>query len=217
MQKYKYILFDLDGTLILSHFGIIEGMRYALKQIGKPEMKFTDKQIKDSIGPSKVEAFKTHFHLTETEAVAATNIYYSWYLEKGVEQCSLVDNVLEILKYLKAKNYILGVVTLKPQVFAEKILHNLHISKYFTLLIGDSLSNAHSDKRELIIRAQGLLNADSSQCLLIGDRKEDVESATFLKMDAALFLQGYASKQEIQTLQVKYKFKNFLDLISLIE
>ena len=217
MEKYKYILFDLDGTLIFSHLGIIEGMRYALKQIGKPEINFTDKQIKDSIGPSKVEAFKTHFHLTEAEAITATNIYYSWYLEKGVERCYLVDNVLETLKYLKAKNYTLGVVTLKPQVFAEKILHNLHISNYFTVLIGGSLSNVHSDKRELIIKAQALLNADASQCLLIGDRKEDVESAIFLKMDTALFLRGYATKQEIQTLQVKYKFTNFSDLISLIE
>jgi phosphoglycolate phosphatase len=188
-----------------------------LKQIGKTEKDFTDEQIKDSIGPSKVEAFKTHFHLTETEAVTASNIYYSWYLEKGIEKCYLVDNVLETLKCLKEKNYILSVVTLKPQIFAEKILHNLHISKFFTVLVGASLSNVHSGKRELIINAQQLLNADSSQCLLIGDRKEDVESATFLKMDAALFLQGYASKQEIQTLQVKYKFKNFLDLISLIE
>lgn len=217
MKKYKYILFDLDGTLIFSHFGIIEGMRYALKQIGKTEKDFTDEQIKNSIGPSKVEAFKTHFHLTETEAVTASNIYYSWYLEKGIERCYLVDNVLETLKCLKEKNYILSVVTLKPQIFAEKILHNLHISKFFTVLVGASLSNVHSGKRELIINAQQLLNADSSQCLLVGDRKGDIESATSLKMDAALFLRGYASKQEIQALQVKYRFTNFSDLISLIE
>ena len=37
MSKYKYILFDLDGTLTRSHYGIFNCFRYALQKMGVTE------------------------------------------------------------------------------------------------------------------------------------------------------------------------------------
>ena len=44
MKQYKYVLFDLDGTLVHSHPGIYNGFRYALKELGEPEP--TEEQLK---------------------------------------------------------------------------------------------------------------------------------------------------------------------------
>ena len=50
MKKYKYVLFDLDGTLVYSHPGIFACFRYALEKMGRENP--TDKQLLPVIGPS---------------------------------------------------------------------------------------------------------------------------------------------------------------------
>ena len=73
MSKYKYILFDLDGTLIYSHPGIHAGFRYALKELGEKEP--TAEQLGRCIGPSLMYSFQTYFGLSEERAKLATEKY----------------------------------------------------------------------------------------------------------------------------------------------
>lgn len=54
-MKYKYILFDLDGTLTHSHPGIYGCIRYALEKMGEPEPK--EEYLKQCVGPSLMYSF----------------------------------------------------------------------------------------------------------------------------------------------------------------
>ncbi|MCX4129688.1 HAD hydrolase-like protein, partial [Megamonas funiformis] len=49
MNSFKYILFDLDGTLIDSGAGIIKGVKYALQKYGIKEE--NEVLLKTFIGP----------------------------------------------------------------------------------------------------------------------------------------------------------------------
>ena len=48
MKNYKYLLFDLDGTLTYSHPGIYNCIRYALEAFGRPQP--TEKQLPPASG-----------------------------------------------------------------------------------------------------------------------------------------------------------------------
>ena len=70
MNKYKYYLFDLDGTISESALGIRESLENAIKSMGKPLPNLDDYTL--YIGPPLLDTFrnickaKITFHVTMT-------------------------------------------------------------------------------------------------------------------------------------------------------
>ena len=63
MNKYKYYLFDLDGTISESALGIRESLENAIKSMGKPLPNLDDYTL--YIGPPLLDTFRNicHFKL----------------------------------------------------------------------------------------------------------------------------------------------------------
>lgn len=55
MSKFKYILFDLDGTLIESGKGIMNAVKYALKKYGIDET--NEAVLRSFVGPPLNQQF----------------------------------------------------------------------------------------------------------------------------------------------------------------
>ena len=100
MKKYRYILFDLDGTLIYSHPGIYSCFQHALKAMGKPEA--AQDALRKCIGPSLMYSFATFFDMTEEDARKATALYREQYSVTGVYENAPIEGALECLKALKS-------------------------------------------------------------------------------------------------------------------
>ena len=81
MKKYKYVLFDLDGTLVYSHPGIFACFRYALEKMGR-ELP-SDEELRPCVGPSLMYSFQNFFKMTEAEATEATRLYRERYTVLG--------------------------------------------------------------------------------------------------------------------------------------
>ena len=66
MEKYQYILFDLDGTLTESHEGIINSVLYALEKKGIHE---NDREkLMTFVGPPLLDSFMNYYGMTQEEA-----------------------------------------------------------------------------------------------------------------------------------------------------
>ena len=65
MPKYKYILFDLDGTLDDPFEGITKGVEYAMKKFG---VEADRSKLGCFIGPPLAESFSKYFGLSEADA-----------------------------------------------------------------------------------------------------------------------------------------------------
>ena len=59
MRRYKYILFDLDGTVSNSCEGITRCAKYALSKLGIEEEDFDN--LKKFIGPPLIESFINNY------------------------------------------------------------------------------------------------------------------------------------------------------------
>ena len=55
---YRYIFFDLDGTLTDSKEGVILSARYAIEKLGSPQP--DDKTMLKFVGPPLVDSFMEH-------------------------------------------------------------------------------------------------------------------------------------------------------------
>lgn len=210
MRKYKYILFDLDGTLIRSHPGIFSCIRHALSVMGRPQP--TEEELRKCVGPSLVYSFSNFFGMSQADAERATAIYREQYAKTGVYENHPFEGVQETLKGLQEHGYILALATSKPQVFADVITQRFGLNEYLTVRVGCGLDGSLPTKASVIAEAVKRLGAEKADCLMIGDRRQDAMGAKEVGVDCALLKLGYAEEGEIEECEPAFVFNDFADL-----
>ena len=215
MKKYKYLLFDFDGTLVLSHPGIFAGIRHALKEMGRTDEP-SDEYLRQCIGPSLMYSFSNYFGMNEEDAAEATARYRKWYGAGGLFLCTLVDGAPQALKKLKEAGYVLAMATSKPKIFADRIAEKLGILEHFTVTVGSGLDGSFPTKASVIEEAVRQLGCGTDECLMIGDRKHDLEGAKEQGVDCALLAVGYAAEGEISAAKPQYAFEDFKELAAFL-
>lgn len=202
--KYKYVLFDLDGTLTNSEGGIKRCINYAMKMIGKPLL--SDEVLNSMIGPPFVVSMKA-IGLTEDETAKAIAHYRSQYAVDGWNDNVVYDGIKEMLYSLQSKGLKLSLATSKPMRFAEKIMDYFDLSKYFVFLGAGDTDNKRGSKIEVIEYVfENLKISDRSEVLMVGDRKYDVEGANLAGIDCAGVLWGFGDREELTNAGAKYIF-----------
>ena len=175
MKNYKYLLFDLDGTLTYSHPGIYNCIRYALEAFGRPQP--TEKQLRACVGPPLTYSFSEIFGMSEEETEAAVKKYRERYADKGLFENEPIPGAAELLASLKQKGYVQAIATSKPKIFAERIADKFNFTPFLDAVAGSGTDGSFPTKASVIDEAVRLLGAEKSACLMIGDRKHDAEGA----------------------------------------
>ena len=215
MRKYKYLLFDLDGTLIYSHPGIWNCFRYAMQEMGYPEP--MEEDLKKCIGPSLEYSFATFFGMDEENAKKATAKYREQYKVTGVWENEPIEGALDALKALKEMGYMTAMATSKPLVFAEKIAKRWGFSEYLDKEIGCGIDGSLPTKADVVREAMNQLGASAEECLMIGDRFYDVDGARECGVDCAMLRVGYAPEEEYEACKPAYVFKDFKGLVEFLK
>ncbi len=215
MRKYDYILLDLDGTLVYSHFGIFACFRYAFEKMGLPSP--TDEALRPVVGPSLFYSFTTFFGMNEEDAERAVALYRERYAVKGLYEVRPVEGANEALKVLKERGYTLALATSKPIHYAEKITEKQGFAAYLDEQVGPSFDGKFNTKAAVIEEGIKRLNADKSRCLMVGDRNYDAEGAREVGIDCALLkIGGYATEEELYSCGATYVLEDFADLLELL-
>ena len=194
MNRFKYLLFDLDGTLTDSKPGIVNCLSHALGKMGydMPE----DPEC--FLGPPLYESFARFCGMNEEQVLEAVRIFRERYSTVGLFENSVYDGVPEMLRRLKDSGLHLFVATSKVKVYAEMILDRFELSEYFEFVGGAELNGTRNEKCEVIeyvLENAGI--SDRSQVLMIGDRKNDVIGAHKTDIKCMGILWGYGSEEEL--------------------
>ena len=123
----------------------------------------------------------------------------------------------ECLGALKESGHVLIVATSKPEVFALMILERFGFAHYFDYVFGASLDETRTRKDEVIAYAlKGAGIEDPSDCVMVGDRKHDVEGARVNGIDAIGVLFGYGSREELEKAGAAYLAETIPDIVRIL-
>lgn len=197
LHDYKYLFFDLDGTLTESGVGIMHSAQYALEQLG-----FTvenTETLRPFIGPPIEDSFKSFCNMNESQAQEAVRIFRERYAEVGVYENSKYDGIDECLKCLHNSGYTLVLATSKPQDTTELILEKFGLDEYFDFVAGRDAEGRRRTKADAIRHAIEKLNIDDLYNIaMIGDRRYDIYGAKELGLDTVGVLWGYGDREELE-------------------
>ncbi|WP_019768687.1 HAD family hydrolase [Streptococcus sobrinus] len=211
MTNYQTIIFDLDGTLTDSQTGIINSLTYAFKQMGLPLP--AQSQLKKFIGPPLSQSFQDFCGLNDIETQKTISYYRQYFADKGWKENQLLPGARELLAKLKQAGKTLLVASSKPEVFVKQILDHFEIDSYFTVIAGASLDDSRSQKSAVIAHALKTAKIEELKgCVMVGDRKHDVEGAKVQGLPTIGLLLGFGSRQELEESGAIAIAENFQDL-----
>lgn len=213
-MKYKYYLFDLDGTLTDSGIGITNSVMYALEKFG---IHVSDrKELYPFIGPPLTDSFKKYYGFNEKDALQAVEYYREYFRAGGIFENAVYEGIPEMLGELQSRNATVALATSKPYEFTVQILDHFDLHRYFDHVGAATMDGSISGKADVI---RHLLDefevTDKSSVLMIGDRDQDVDGAKANNLHCAGVLWGYGSIDELTNAGADYIASVPSDILSL--
>src|SRR3954470_525748 len=144
MEKFKAIIFDIDGTLANTVQLCVQAFRQAMEpQLHRP---LSDEEIKAAFGPDEVG---TIMSFNPPDVKKAADDFMRYYTSLHKEMCPQpFDGIRDLLNNLKNKGVCLAIATGKGNDTIQCTLHLFEVLQYFEII--ESGSPQGSRKPEAI-------------------------------------------------------------------
>ena len=195
MSKYKYIIFDLDGTLSDSKEGITKSVQYALKKVGIIEDNLDN--LSHFVGPPMVEEYMKSYGMSEEKAYETLDYYRERYVPTGIYETKIYPGVMEVLEAVRQNGLKIGMATSKPEGMAEDVAKYLKIFDYFDIICGADLHGPIQSKASVLNKLFDTSDFKKEESVLIGDTKFDVEGANEVGIDCLGVSWGTGTEEEM--------------------
>jgi len=216
-NKFKAILFDLDGTLVDTAPDLACALNHVLLAENKPILPLSE--IRSVASDGALGLINLGFQIT------ADHPDYSRLREKlihyyfsNIDTKSCLFQGIEKILHICAENKIpWGIVTNKPGYLTDRLIRKLNLFRFTRCIVsGDTLKQRKPDPTPLIYAAN-LLNLTPEECCYIGDAERDIIAAKACDMYVIAALYGYLQKDtDPYAWQANAYVKSPEELVSLI-
>ncbi len=191
-MNYRAVFFDLDGTITDSAPGILGSMQETLKKFGL----YADRaELQKYVGPPLRQMFADYLPPDQVDEGVRT--YRALYRGGRLFDAKIYDGIPQLLEQLSQAGLFVALATAKPKKTAETFLSHFGLADRFDWIGGTEEEIGISDKTAVICKniAQG--GFAPSECVMVGDRQDDLEGAAAAGIDAIGVLYGYGSREEL--------------------
>lgn len=206
MNKFKGIIFDIDGTLTSTNDLIFASFNFITKKyLGKT---FSDEEILKWFGPTEDVILK---EFCGDDYEKAREEYYKYYSDNHF-MADIYPGIKEILDELKANEVLLSIYTGKGKEAATITLKKLNIYKYFDLIITGDEVKEHKPSPEGIEIFLDKFNLKKDEVIMIGDSPSDINAARSAGVKVASVLWDSLSKNKVLKMDSDYVFHTVEEL-----
>lgn len=212
---YKYILFDLDGTLIDTNELILKSFKHTYKT--HLEREISETEILESFGEPLIVTLE-RYSKDNSKAMFKTFIDHNKVFHD--DYIKLFPGVKECLEELKKMGCLIAFVTSKRRSMAEHGLEFFDILKYFDETIALDDTTVHKPHPEPIWLALEKLNCSDKkeEALMVGDSKFDIMCASNAGIKSVLVNWSLASTvQKDQEITPDFIIDDLEKLINIVK
>ena len=202
MATPELVLIDLDGTLVDSLPDIAFCVDSMLTELAMPTA--GQQRVRQWVGNGtdilvrRSIAGNLDGEVDEQLLARALPLFTALYAKHTSERSRVYDGVAAGLDYLRTTGAALACVTNKASVFTHKLLSEMELDDYFSLVIsGDTLARNKPDPLPLLHAARHFAVAPE-QGLLIGDSANDVKAARAAGLRIVCVSYGYNHGNDIR-------------------
>ena len=194
-MKYRYYLFDFDGTIADTGEGIRRSVAYSAEKLGYavPDVEVLNRFI----GPPLHDSYRKYFGMTDDQAEHAIQVYRERYIDIGLYESNLYPGIPALLKALRERGAYVALASAKPQMMLERLTKYFGIDGDLDAISGTDLSRHSADKQDLLMAALPG-GANPGEVCMVGDRCFDIEAAKALGMHAVGADYGYSEPGELK-------------------
>lgn len=210
-KKYKYVFFDLDGTISNSYEGIARSLDATFAHFG---IKVDKALYRRYIGPPLSDTFRLYFDTPE-KVSEVVNWFRDNYVEGDIFRNPVYEGIPETMKSLKERGYILCVASCKKQEEAEMLMKYFGIDGYLTYVSG-LIYGVREQKAEILEYGMQKVGADRENSVMVGDTIYDIEGAAAAGVDCVLCKWGFADEKALAA-KVAFTAERPADLLKFLE
>ena len=210
----RYLLFDLDGTLVDTTNLILSCYRASIsKLVDNPP---SDEGILQGFGTPLSQQL---YRLFPTLRDRPDEIITLWRQTQDELHDRLIKpfpGTAEVLRELRRRGYPLGVVTSKERVAAERDLAMYGLKELADVIVcWDDTSN-HKPHPEPILRGLELMAAPAAEALYVGDSLHDMKAGREAGAKVAAALWGPFAKEQLLAFKPDFLLKSVRDLLDML-
>jgi phosphoglycolate phosphatase len=168
----RFLIFDLDGTLIDSSKGVIESTNYALRSLGDNERR--PEEIKRYIG----YPLNVMFHaFSDGDFSRFRDLFRERAAEVMARLTVPIDGASRVLEELLSRDYLLAVATTKLSTQVARIFARLGWHRYFRIYVGADNVAEVKPAPEAFERVMAEAGSGKNETIVIGDTVNDILAA----------------------------------------
>lgn len=174
-KGYKFVIFDVDGTLLDTSEGLLKSTMYTINQLGY-EMPPHD-VLMSFVGPRIQDSFQRVYNLQGEELDRAATVFRKRYKEGDVLLAKPYAGVYEFLRVLKKNGIHMAVATNKRQDFTEQLMDKYGFTAYMDSIYGTDMEGKLK-KVDLICKCiDDFPQIEKKEVVMIGDSSYDAIAA----------------------------------------
>lgn len=194
---FRYVIFDLDGTLLNTLDDLGDAGNYTCRMMGWPEHSISAYKYFVGNGMEKlVERFTPEECRTKDTLKAAYDIFMPYYDVHKEDKTVPYPGISKLLDRLKEAGVVFGVLTNKADHLARPVMER-YFPGVFDYVQGALPGYPKKPDPTLLHEVMHRMGATKSDTLFVGDSNVDIRTAKNAGLNSCGVLWGFRTREEL--------------------
>lgn len=196
-MAYKYVLFDMDGTVLDTLGDLTDSINAALRKFGFPEKSIS--QCAANLGNgAKVLVKKSAPEGTPQETLDELLAYYKPYYEQHCQiKTAPYPGIMELMSALREEGVKTAIISNKPDEAVQE-LADQWFKGIVDCAVGEKSGISRKPAPDMVLDCVNKMGASLDECVYVGDTEVDIMTACNAGMDVLMVSWGFRNKDEIR-------------------
>ncbi len=201
-MRIRAVLFDLDGTILDTAADLAAAANAMLAEIGRASL--PEARIRDYIGKGVQNLVTRSLEATggadPAQAERALAVFERHYLAGIADRTRPYPGVVEGMEALARAGIAMGCVTNKAARFTEPLLERTDLMRFMGVVVSGDTVSRKKPHPEPMLHAVARLGVQPGEALMVGDSRNDVDSARAAGCPVVVVPYGYREGLPIEAL-----------------